>query len=116
MPPGEGKSCQITGVLREISRNVNHMKGFGYDDDGPMAIAMAQAILGERWGADFGRITVHTPRLDNSQLESYTAWVQTALIKNRRIRPGTMVSVKLTSVDVSDRYRDWYCDSFEIVE
>ena len=115
IPPGEGETCQITGKLREIDRKVNHMKAFGYDDDGPMAIAMAKAILGDRWVREFGRITVHAPRLDSTQLESYTAYVPAALIKVGSIKRGITVSVKLTSVDVSDRYCDWYCDSFQVV-
>ena len=112
IPPGEGETCQITGKLREIDRKVNHMKAFGYDDDGPMAIAMAKAILEDRWASEFGRITVHAPRLDSTQLESYTAYVPAALIKVGSIKRGITVSVKLSSVDVSDRYCDWYCDSF----
>ena len=115
VPPGESDTRQFTGVLREIDRNVNHMKGFGYDDDGPMAIAMAKAILGNRWASEFGRITVHTTRVDNNQIESYTAWLPASRIKDRRIRRGVTVSVKLTSVDVSERYRDWYCDDFQVV-
>ena len=91
------------------------MKVFGYDDDGPMAIAMVKAILGDRWVSEFGRITVHAPRLDSTQLESYTAYVPAALIKVGSIKRGITVSVKLTSVDVSDRYCDWYCDSFQVV-
>lgn len=114
MPPDEHGACQVTGVLREVGRSVNHMKAFGYDDDGPMAVAMAQAILGNRWANEFGRITLHAPRLDSSQLESYTAWVPASVIRNRRIKQGITVSVKLVSIDVSDRYRDWYCDDFQV--
>ena len=115
VPPGDGETRTITGVLREIERNINAMKAFGYNDDNPLAVAMAKAILGNRWVSQFGRITVHTQQSDRSQLESYTAFIPTAQIKSRRINTGITVSVKLTSVDVSDRYRDWYCDGFQVV-
>ena len=113
--PDESDTRQITGTLREIDRNIDHMRAFGYDDDGPMAVAMARAMLGDRWANEFGRITVHTPRPDSAQFESYTAVVPTSLIRNRQVRRGVMVSVKIVSVDVSDRYRYWYCDSFEVL-
>ena len=102
-------------MLREVDSNINHMKAFGYGDDGPMAVAMAQAMLGERWVNEFGRITVHTPRPDSSQQESYTAWVPAERIRGRRIKRGITVSVKLVSVDVSDLCRGWYCDDFQVV-
>ena len=113
VPPGEDDSRQLTGIIREIHLKVDHMKAFGYDDDGPMAIAMAQAILGNRWVTEFGRITVHTPRIDSGQVESYSACVPAPVIKGGRVKRGMMVSVRLTSVDVSDRYRDWYCDDLQ---
>ncbi len=113
IPPGEDDSRQITGIIREVHVKVDHMKAFGYDDDGPMAVAMAQAILGQRWVREFGRITVHTPRIDGSQMESYTACIPASLVKDLRIKRGMMVSARITSVDVSDRYRDWYCDDLQ---
>ena len=115
VPPGEDETREITGILREIDRNIDHMRAFGYDDNGPMSVAMVQAMLGSRWANELGRITVHTPRPDSAQFESYTAVVPTSLIENRRIRRGATVSVKIVSVDVSDQYRDWYCDSFEVL-
>lgn len=115
VPPGESEMREFTGMLREITRSVNPMPAFGYDDDGPMAVAMTQAILGSRWVAKFGKITVHTPRSNSPQLESYTAWIPATLIKSPRIKPGITVSVTLTSVDISHRYRDWYCDRFRVV-
>ena len=115
VPPGESEMREFTGTLREIARSVNPMKPFGYNDDGPIAVAMAKALLGRRWVKEFGKITVHTPRPNSAQQESYTAWIPASLIKSPRIKPGIAVSVTLTAVAVSDRYRDWYCDRFRVV-
>ena len=113
VPPGASEQRAIVGILRELDRSIDPMRPFGYSDDGPIAIAMAQAWLGSRWAARLGRITVHTPSSDTpGQLESYTAWVPDALIASRRIRRNLTVSASLTGVDASDRVRIWFCDFF----
>lgn len=89
------------------------MKVFGYDDGGPMANAMAKAILGDRWAIEFGRITVHIPSRGKGQ--SYTAYLPSELLKNGKLKTGDNVAVRLTSVDVSPSRRDWYCDDFQVV-
>ena len=119
IPPGAHDACEVTGVLREVDRSVNPMRAFGYADDGPMAIALARSILGRRWVEDFARVTIHTPRAgagaDSDQQASYTAWLPAAAVRSPRIKPGITVAATLVSIDVSDRYRAWYCDDFRPV-
>ena len=119
IPPGARDACEVTGVLREVDRSVNPMRAFGYADDGPMAIALAHSILGRRWVEDFARVTIHTPRsgagADSDQQASYTAWLPAAAVQSPRVKPGITVAATLVSIDVSDRYRAWYCDDFRPV-
>ena len=115
VPPDRSATRTFTGTLNEIIP-VIRLTALGYADDGPMAAAMARAILEHRWADRFGRITVYTPRQGTNQLESYTALIPANLISNPRISRGTRVAVKLTGLDVSDRRRDWYCDDFRVVE
>ena len=112
--PGDGEELKVTGLLREIDRGLNPMKSFGYSDDGPMAVAMVRAMMGNRWANGFGRITVHAPRPETEQMESYTAWVPSRFIADRRIRRGITVSVDLVGLDVSDGVRIWFCDDFVV--
>ena len=116
---------EFTGALNEIIPAIG-LTALGYADAGPMAVAMAKAMLGRRWADEFARITVHTPRQGTGQpgtnqpgtgpMESYTALIPAPLISDPRIKPGVTVAVKLTGVDVSDRRRDWYCDELRVVE
>ena len=109
--PDASKQRTTVGILREIDRSLNPMRPFGYGDDGPIAVAMAQAWLGRRWASRLGRITIHSPSSDTpGQLESYTAWVPDALIANRRIRRNLTVSASLTGLDASAQVRIWFCD------
>ena len=112
--PGDGEELKVTGLLREIDRGLNPMKSFGYSDDGLMAVAMVRAMMGNRWANVFGRITVHAPRPDTEQMESYTAWVPSGFIADRRIRRGVTVSADLVGMDVSDEVRIWFCDDFVV--
>ena len=116
VPPDLSATREFTGTLNEIIPVIN-LTALGYADDGPMAMAMAKALLGSRWADQFGRITVYAPRADANQTESYTALIPAELISDSRsIKRGITVAVKLTGVDVSDRRRDWYCDDFRAVE
>ena len=109
--PDASRQRAIVGILREIDRSLNPMKPFGYNNDGDIATAIAQAWLGRRWASRLGRITIHAPSSDTpGQLESYTAWVPDALIASRRIRRNLTVSASLTGVDASDGVRIWFCD------
>ena len=112
--PGDGEELAITGLLREIDRRLNPMKSFGYNDDGSMAVAMATAMMGTRWTNEFGRITVHAPRPQTEQIESYTAWLPSSFIEDKRIKRGITVSVDLVGLDVSDKVRIWFCDDFVV--
>ena len=112
--PGDGEELAITGLLREIDRRLNPMKSFGYNDDGSMAVAVATAMMGTRWTNEFGRITVHAPRPQTEQMESYTAWLPSSFIEDTRIKRGITVSVDLVGLDVSDKIRIWYCDNFAV--
>ena len=115
---------EFTGALTEIIPGIG-LTALGYADTGPMAVAMAKAMLGRRWADEFARITVHTPRQGTgqpgsgqqgaNQLESYTALIPAPLISDRRLSRGVTVAVKLTGIDVSDRRRDWYCDELRVV-
>lgn len=115
VPPDWSATREFTGTLNEIIPIIK-LTALGYADDGPMAAAMAKAILEHRWADQFGRITIYTPRQGTEQMESYTALIPAHLISGRRIRRGIRVAVKLTGLDVSDRRRDWYCDDFRVVE
>lgn len=116
VPPDLSATREFTGTLNEIIPVIN-LTALGYADDGPMAMAMAKALLGSRWADQFGRITVYAPREGANQTESYTALIPAELISDSRsIKRGITVAVKLTGVDVSDRRRDWYCDDFRAVE
>lgn len=116
VPPDLSATREFTGTLNEIIPVIN-LTALGYADDGPMAMAMAKALLGSRWADQFGRITVYAPRAGANQTESYTALIPAGLISDSRsIKQGITVAVKLTGVDVSDRRRDWYCDDFQAVE
>ena len=116
VPPDLSATREFTGTLNEIIPVIN-LTALGYADDGPMAMAMAKALLGSRWADQFGRITVYAPREGANQTESYTALIPAELISDSRsIKRGITVAVKLTGVDVSDRRRDWYCDDFREVE
>ena len=115
VPPDLSATREFTGTLNEITPVIK-MTALGYADDGPMAAAMARAILEHRWADQFGRITVYTPRQGTEQMASYTALIPAHLINSRRIRRGIKVAVKLTGLDVSDRRRDWYCDDLRVVE
>lgn len=108
--PGDGEELKVIGMLREIDRGLNPMKSFGYSDNS----AMVRAMIGNRWANVFGRITVHAPRPETEQMESYTAWVPSGFIADRRIRRGITVSVDLVSLDVSDGVRIWFCDDFMV--
>lgn len=116
VPPDPSATREFTGTLNELIPIIN-LTALGYADDGPMAAAMAKAMLGRRWADRFGRITVYTPRQGTDQQESYTALIPAGLISDRRsVKRGITVAVKLTGIDVSDRRRDWYCDDFRVVE
>ena len=126
IPPDLSATREFTGALNEIIPAIG-LTALGYADAGPMAVAMAKAMLGRRWADEFARITVHTPRQSTGgppgtnqpgtgPMESYTALIPAPLISDPRIKPGVTVAVKLTGVDVSDRRRDWYCDDLQVVE
>ena len=111
---GDGETLDITGILRELDRKVDPMKPFGYNDDGPMTIAMGKAMLGARWVGEFGRVTIHTPRSHTRQMESYTAWLPHSFVANRKIIRGITVSASLVSLDASETVRIWFCDDFMV--
>lgn len=116
VPPDLSATREFTGTLNEIIPIIN-LTALGYADDGPMAAALAKAMLGRRWADRFGRITVYTRQPGAEQQESYTALIPAGLISDRRsVKRGIAVAVKLTGIDVSDRRRDWYCDDFRVVE
>ena len=125
IPPDLSATREFTGALNEIIPAIG-LTALGYADAGPMAVAMAKAMLGRRWADEFARITVHTPRQGTGPpgtnqpgtgpMESYTALIPAPLISDQRIKPGVTVAVQLTGVDVSDRRRDWYCDELRVVE
>ena len=125
IPPDLSATREFTGALTEIIPGIG-LTALGYADTGPMAVAMARAMLGRRWADEFARITVHTPRQGTgqpgsgqqgaNQLESYTALIPAPLISDHRLSRGVTVAVKLTGIDVSDRRRDWYCDELRVVE
>lgn len=108
-PKGDA-TCEITGVLRELTRSAKPLKAFGFDERD-----MGYALLGVIGAQPVGRITVHVPKDDSSQLQSYTAWIPSALIKDARINTGITVSIRAQGVPIAGKDYVWYCEDFTVI-
>jgi len=101
---------EITGVLRELTRNAKPLKAFGLDES-----TIGYGLLGIIGAQPVGRITVHTPDANSPQLLSYTAWVPTALIDEPRIERAVTVSLVVQSVPIVGKGHAWYCPEFAMI-
>ncbi len=108
--PRRSASKEIVGVLREISRSSNPITAYRFDDTD-----MAYAMLGPIGAQAVGKITVYSPSNSGEQLQSFTAWIPTELIKESWIARGITVSVSLEGVQVLGRGYAWFCDCFEVL-
>lgn len=99
---------QVIGVLREVARESSPLKAFSLPDTD-----MTWALLGEKWRAPVGKITVHSEVSESDHLESYTAWVPAHLISDEMTTRGVAVALSLTSIAVPNNPAAWFCEEFE---
>jgi hypothetical protein len=98
------------GTLREIRKRVDPIKHFRLPST-PVAVAGLGAVGQQH----VGRITVHVEF--GEDLESYTAWIPTELLKAPAITRGALVEVQLvgTRILAPSPQVDWFCRSIEVL-
>jgi len=108
--PTAGERKLVVGILREIARSANPIKTFRLADT-----IIANAGLGPIGAQPVGKLTVHVPMPSVGPLQSFTVWIPTELLKERRIVRGITVSLCIDSIQVLGRGHAWFCDEFEVV-
>ncbi len=108
--PKRASSKSIVGVLREITRSASPIKFYKLDET-----VIVNAMLDPIGAQAMGRITVHVPSLPGGQLESFSLWIPSALLKESRIARGITVSLTLEGIQILGRGYAWFSDDFEVV-
>lgn len=98
------------GILREIRLSVDPVRAFSMADT-----AMGRASLRSIGKQQMGKITVHVPYPTENYIESFTSWIPTKLLRERRIRRGATVALDLKRIQIVGRGYTWFCDSLEVV-
>ncbi len=107
--PAAGSRRDVLGTLREIYRQRDPLKAFDLPDTG-----MARGMLGPLGKQPIGQITVHAPRAESAQQDSYTAFVPAALIADRRLRRGLGVLAHVEGIAVGSRVV-WFCNGLRVI-
>ena len=107
--PAAGLRRDVLGTLREIYRQRDPLKVLRLPDTD-----MARGILGPVGRQPVGQITVHAPGEETTQQESYTAFIPTEQIVDRRIGRGLGVMVDLEAVAVGASVV-WFCRGLQVV-
>jgi hypothetical protein len=100
---------QVTGVLRELDRAGNPLRSYRLDD-----ASVGRALLGPLGKGRYGRVTIHSPGIDD-QLESFTTWVPHDWLADSRIRRGLTVAVVLEGIEIPAREGAWICADFDVL-
>lgn len=103
VPPGAEWSLEITGVVTEISSQVDVYQSLRMS-----RTAINKAFLGPLGDGMWGRVTIH---VFEDVIYSYTAWVPAASLSGDASR-GLAVSATLERVDVAAKAREWVCTWF----
>lgn len=108
MDPPPGCSEEVLGVLREVAPVIDPYRKLGLS-----RTSFAVAALGPLGSQPVGRVTVHAASPEEPGLiESYTAWVPTALLAG--LRPGITVTVQLEVLDVLTVGDVWFCSAVTV--
>jgi hypothetical protein len=98
------------GTLREVRAAVDPLRHYRVQDS-----AMARAGLRDLGRQDVGRITVHV--LFGEDIESYTAWIPTAILEDSEVSRGATVEVQLVGLRIlaPEPIVVWYSPSLEVL-
>ena len=109
--PARNLSESHVGVLREIRPSVDPVRAFGVADT-----AVGRALLGSIGKQEMGKITVHVPYPEEDfYTESFTSWIPARVLRDRRIKRGAKVALKLESVHIVGHGHAWFCGSLKVV-
>ena len=105
MIPYDGLTADETGLVRELTHDVDVYARLGFPKT-----PVAAAILGELGKSVYAQLTVHTAALGETDDYSYTFFVESRHLTNKRVRKGVLVQVQLRGVDVHSADSVWVCD------
>jgi hypothetical protein len=101
---------QIIGVLREVERRIEISR-----TRHNWRQSIASLVSGVLANEPIGRITIHASSPIEDVLESYTSWIPSQFVRDRRIRKGLMVSARLVGLKLPNADPVWVCRRFRIV-
>ena len=107
--PEKETTCSVIGILREIILDACPFKKYGLPDT-PIGRAMLNQIAKQK----MGRITVHVPPSTGIESKSFSLWIPFALIQDRRITRGRIVSLTLETVKIHKHGYVWFSDEFDV--
>ncbi len=97
----------VIGVVRELREKADPFEAFDI-----VRTTVGRSLLRQIGRQPVGKITVHAPSPYSEDLESYTAWIPTALMEG--LERGDTVSVDLEGVHLpGDLACEWFCRSVE---
>ena len=106
VPPGADWTVEITGVVRELDRQVDVYQRLKLPRS-----SISEGFLGDLGIGKWGRVTIHVLK---SVIYSYTCWIPLSLLPPGGVGNGVTVSANLERVDVAGKAREWVCRGFQL--